>query len=340
MIKKILVPLDGSRLTETALPYAIWLAKRLNASLLVTLTSNVTMEETNKDNAKNKSKVAGRVQLASTDSYREVLSRLIADPTLTLSLLPHSLEIQVVYGEPVSEISKIALFEEVDLIVMTAYRSTGFEELLSGNLVTGVVQRSEIPVLLLPPNPLKKSDQDWQQLLANFSNLEIGGNKILLTLDGSWTGEAAIRVAVELAEQLGATLHLLRVLPEPASGTIAWLASPVVALAVREESFNQAVAYLAKLRTGLLEKGLKCEIEVRSGQVAEEILEYAAELQPSLLIMGTHARNRIGQLFLGSVAQEIMHRYSHPLVLVHFPHSPSAANSLTEQDISLTELKS
>jgi len=34
-ISKILVPLDGSHLAEEALPYAVRLAKRLNAKILL-----------------------------------------------------------------------------------------------------------------------------------------------------------------------------------------------------------------------------------------------------------------------------------------------------------------
>ncbi|HEX2909891.1 MAG TPA: universal stress protein [Chloroflexia bacterium] len=321
MIKKILVPLDGSRLAEKALPYAIWLAKRLDASLIVTVASTLTGEEMGKD--KNKNKENGKAKFETPEAYREVIRQTITDPASALSLVPHKLEIQVAYGEPVSEISEITFYEEVDLIVMANPRRKDFGYLFLGNLAAEVVRQAEVPVLLLNSNLAGEANQSLQKALSNHTDnftFEKGGNKILLTLDGGVVAESAIKVAVELARQLRATLHLLRVVPEPDPGAAALIASSSVALCEREKWFNRAVKYLERLQAELLEKDLKCEQEVRSGQTSRKILEYAQELQPTLVVMATHARSRIGQIFLGSVAHEVTRQYPGPLILVHPSH--------------------
>ena len=64
--------------------------------------------------------------------------------------------------------------------------------------------------------------------------------------------------------------------------------------------------------------GLRCEIVVRPGLPADQILAYARERIIDRIIMGTHSPGPIGKLLVGSVAEAVL-RTSHVPVLIVGP---------------------
>ncbi len=60
-------------------------------------------------------------------------------------------------------------------------------------------------------------------------------------------------------------------------------------------------------------------IEVVEGEAAPVILQKAEELNCDLMVMGTHGKGRIGQSFLGSVAEKVLHRVRKPVFIIPLP---------------------
>jgi nucleotide-binding universal stress UspA family protein len=52
------------------------------------------------------------------------------------------------------------------------------------------------------------------------------------------------------------------------------------------------------------------------GRPATAILEYAAEQQASLVVLGSHGHSAIGELLIGSTAREVTQRATVPVLLV------------------------
>jgi nucleotide-binding universal stress UspA family protein len=64
------------------------------------------------------------------------------------------------------------------------------------------------------------------------------------------------------------------------------------------------------------ELGLACEVVVRPGLPADEILNYTKERQIDRIVMGTHSPGRIGKLLVGSVAEAVLRRAEMPVCIV------------------------
>lgn len=62
--------------------------------------------------------------------------------------------------------------------------------------------------------------------------------------------------------------------------------------------------------------GLRCEIVVRPGLPADEILAYTRERQIDRIVMGTHSPGPIGKLLVGSVAEAVLRSASLPVYIV------------------------
>ncbi|MBI5493564.1 MAG: universal stress protein [Deltaproteobacteria bacterium] len=56
--------------------------------------------------------------------------------------------------------------------------------------------------------------------------------------------------------------------------------------------------------------------KVLVGDAADMILQAAADVQPDVLVLGTHERSAVARLLLGSVAEQVAHRAACPVLLV------------------------
>lgn len=62
--------------------------------------------------------------------------------------------------------------------------------------------------------------------------------------------------------------------------------------------------------------GLRCEVAVRPGLAADQILAYARERRIDRIVMGTHSPGPIGKLLVGSVAEAVLRTSTVPVYIV------------------------
>src|ERR1700739_4538482 len=62
--------------------------------------------------------------------------------------------------------------------------------------------------------------------------------------------------------------------------------------------------------------GLRCEIVVRPGLPADQILAYSHEREIDRIVMGTHSPGPIGKLLVGSVAEAVLRTATIPVCIV------------------------
>lgn len=109
--------------------------------------------------------------------------------------------------------------------------------------------------------------------------------------------------AKSIAQDSGATLHLLHVVPMvPAIG------EPAVSAAMHSREEDRAIEELKKIADKHL-KGLKCEIHTCFAALkglAKAINQVAVEVDADLIVLKTHGRHGFAHLVLGSVAEEVV----------------------------------
>jgi nucleotide-binding universal stress UspA family protein len=142
-------------------------------------------------------------------------------------------------------------------------------------------------------------------------------NRILVPTDFSATADAALAYAKDLATRLGASLHLVHVYTDP-YGAAAY--APEVYASVPPEVRQRA---LEEVRERLFER-LDASEELRfrgsrgvvRGLVAPQIVDYAANQDIDLIVMGTHGRRGVAHLLLGSVAEHVVRTAACPVLTV------------------------
>jgi nucleotide-binding universal stress UspA family protein len=140
--------------------------------------------------------------------------------------------------------------------------------------------------------------------------------RIVVGLDGSEIGEAALHQGAELAKRLDVPLHLIRIADV---SLVRWgiteAAEAYAALSdeMREE-LDEANAYLASVAAPLEADGLTVTTETRGGFAARELVE---SVSPSdLLVVSSHGRHGLERWFIGSVAEEVARRSPAPVLIV------------------------
>ena len=142
---------------------------------------------------------------------------------------------------------------------------------------------------------------------------------ILIPTDGSEAADAAVEHAIDHAVRYGATLHVVHVVDE--------LAVPPTAdggrvLAALEEQGRAAIERVAQ-RAGNADVDTT-ESAVLSGPPHQAILDYVAEHDVDLVVMGTHGRRGLDRLLLGSVTERVVRLADVPVLTVH-PESEADA---------------
>ena len=141
MFKRVLVPLDGSRVAEGILPFILQIAGPLNMELLLVYVvrpiAPQAVEETTQFTVYD---IEARLKEA-----REYLTGVAAD----LQRQGVRLSIDARRGEPVQEIVAAAHESRADIIAMTTHGRSGLSRLMFGSVAEAVLRQAEIPVLLL-----------------------------------------------------------------------------------------------------------------------------------------------------------------------------------------------
>lgn len=141
---------------------------------------------------------------------------------------------------------------------------------------------------------------------------------ILVPTDFSDTSDAALDFARAIAENFGASLHLLHVFEDPlATGAFGAEAYAPIPPATRDALIEDAAARLAHRLPPADELRYGGTTEIVGGVSAPTIVEYARKHGVDLIVMGTHGRTGMAHLLMGSVAERVVRCAECPVLTVH-----------------------
>jgi nucleotide-binding universal stress UspA family protein len=135
---------------------------------------------------------------------------------------------------------------------------------------------------------------------------------ILVATDFSDASNLALEYARVLAARFGAGLRVLHVVQTPIPlGSEMYV--PEV-MTVAERAVKEAQQQLAVTLAGL--DGADVIGQVLVGMAPRKIVEYAADHDVDLIVMGTHGRGAIAHLLMGSVAERVVRTAPCPVFTV------------------------
>ena len=145
-------------------------------------------------------------------------------------------------------------------------------------------------------------------------------------LKPGWSKPSTILFASEIPANEKAFAFALAQAKEFGSDLILFHAYDTLVVAASETSgiryYDYAAAarsekqHLEPLARRVREAGLTCEVVVRPGLPADEILAYTREREIDRIVMGTHSPGPIGKLLVGSVAEAVLRTANLPVYIV------------------------
>lgn len=205
-------------------------------------------------------------------------------------------------GIPAKEIIDYAEESEPDLIAMGTAGRGGVARAIVGSVTDKVVRTATAPVLTL------------NQVALNNDSGSV--DSILLPTDGSDSAEAAAACAVDLAEQVDATVHYFSVVDKQATSGLGSFVGESDSSSRADRFVEQADDRVDRLAT----TATKCDVEYVTataiGNPAEEIVAYANDHDIDLIAMGTHGRGGFERLLVGSVTDNVVRAASVPVLTV------------------------
>jgi len=155
--------------------------------------------------------------------------------------------------------------------------------------------------------------------------------KILLPLDGSRIGEAALPYIQELVSKLAPRVKVELTLIQVVSLLTHYVAAGEVMTPISytekemEQIQQQARDYLNTVGEGIKSKKINVNIRVGIGNAAEEIIKAADEMNVDLIAMSTHGRHGISRWAFGSVTDRVLRGGHKPVLVVRAPRETAQA---------------
>jgi nucleotide-binding universal stress UspA family protein len=339
MLKRILVPLDGSELAERALAVAARLARQNNGSLLLVQAVEMPIAYD--------AWIPATFAMALPEREREAKAYLTRQAELPmLSGIPTRTDLP--RGAAAQAILNAADEYSADLIVMTSHGRTGVRHWVFGSVAEHVARQSKIPVLVLRQSQFPFWVQGAE--LVNGvprvpDKLAISGLRVLVPLDGSPLAEAALEPAASCAVSLVRGVEQATGSAQGSVGCHLHLALVLLPFETLAENMPEALVltgaetYLQRVAKRLCSAhpGLEITWEVyAAGDVAEslvKLLQRDKTGEPfTMLAMATHGRTGVMRWIWGSITERVIHKTQLSLLVVRSsPDSISPSVASDEQ---------
>jgi len=295
-LKRIIVPLDGSRLSEESLPVAARLARATGAELLLLHVIEASHPEA----------VHGERHLAGASEARAYLEAVVAGLGEGLRARAHVHEEESrdpgrAIGDHVEEL-------ESDLVVLASHGKHRVGHFLSGSVAQRVLSTGRAPVLILPAG-----------VPAGF--LEPSSSPLLVVaVDGSGRHPPALDWLGAFARALGLEVELLLAVDTRGSlrGDSAAIARslPGATSLALEAAVVESQAWLEGLAASADLAGLKVGTGLLRGGADKALARHMKGRMGGLVAIGTHGHAGLGALWEGSMAASMLSRLEGPVILM------------------------
>ena len=327
MFQNIVLVLDGSALTERALPLASRIAQGCGGRLILL---RLLPLPTCQGEGKRPGPSAG-----SEDERARATARMDLERLLQRYRLPgREVTLQLGRGTDASALVAAAQALRADVLILCRAARTGLARWKREQDLPFIVRHASVPVLVLPEQ----------------ASLPAPGTpvRLLVPLDGSRLAETALAPAATLVAALAAPqpggVHLVRVISDPAQQRRAAAYLRVIANRLRRSSLVQAPSSISWSVVCHLDVAEALTWVAEQGEDAQCVRSWAAVRdipvpfeRCDLLALTTHGRRGLERWTLGSVTERLLHWGQRALLIVP-PPGPATEAVPTAGEITEAEL--
>jgi nucleotide-binding universal stress UspA family protein len=139
---------------------------------------------------------------------------------------------------------------------------------------------------------------------------------IVVGTDFSVCAARALSFAVSLGASQGAKVHIVHVLVEPVQAFDVAGALPYLDVSTQKEWEEATKKRLAAAVASAEKRGVAATSEFLWGRPSDAIIDSAKKAKASLVVLGTHGRNALEKLLIGSTAERVVRLCPVPVLTV------------------------
>ena len=292
MYSKVLVALDGSKLSEAILPHARTLAEKL--AVPVELLEVIDYDTLMPDNVDPKQDAMVAQRKTKILEYLNNLAATFHGQS--------RMDCAVEVGHPEEVIVDHAAAAPDTLVAMTTHGRSGIQRWVLGSVAEKVLHACRNPLLL------------FRSVAPTTPAQEAPLKSILVPLDGSELAETVLAHVEELCRKLDLELILVRVFNLPnLYYDETYTPDEHIWELIRDETRNYLDGKVKELKARGI---LKISAVVVEGFAEEQIIAVARERRASLIAICTHGRSGVRRFVMGSVADRIVRHSGDPVLVI------------------------
>lgn len=287
MYKKILVPLDGSKIARQVFPCVVEMSNAFGSeAILVGVCDSEESEE-------------GQVCRNYIHNEAEQLKNIMKNSAASVKTV-------ILGGKPAEEIIKYAEKSNIDIIIISSHGRSGIKPWSMGSTVHKVLHRVCIPLIIVRAKE-KPEESDETRLFS----------RILVPLDYSDRSAGIVPYMAALAKKLKVEIILFHVVELGKHvHTIGGLEYVRFNDQDIDKEKEEAQSYLNGIASNISGTKSTVKREIRVGDSAEEIIKLAAEKDCSLIAMSSHGYSGIQGWAYGSVTWKILNTVNKSIMFV------------------------
>ncbi len=289
----VLVPLDGSKAAEAALPYAEAIAAATGAGLHLFAVADRRWASA----LSPEHEIHGQLERLHRQQPQDYLAAMAA----ALGARGIAATYSVTDGDPAAQILAAAESGAAGMIVMATHGHGRVDRAIIGGVADKVMRTCARPLLLVQ---MAESDAGTRTVTLRH---------LMVPLDGSEAATAALAPAAELVAATGASITLVRVEPF-LSHWLTGFESPPDTTSAEETITQSGMEYLDSARA-LLPQNLQVDTLLLRGGVDANLTEYAEHQAVDLIVMTTHGHGGLRDRILGSTTDRLI-RSGAPVLLI------------------------
>ena len=190
---------------------------------------------------------------------------------------------RIISGKVSTAIAETAKRELSPMIIIGTNGASGFEKYVIGSQAARIVQDAPCPVLTM------RQGFDFHKKLE----------RIVVPLRVNSNSRQKVPPAASMAKIFGSEVHILGLLD------------------LKEEE-SALRTYISQSADYLEHEGVPYHFETRTySTYSDTVLKYADEIQADMVIINTEQDRVISQFFLGTNAQQIVHKSQIPVLCIH-----------------------
>lgn len=201
-----------------------------------------------------------------------------ADKLHNIKIIP-----EILQGKVASVIGNEARKYDSPIIIIGTNGASGFEKYWMGSTAVRIIQESPCPVLTIREG-------------FNFhKKLE----KIVVPIRVNLTSRQKVPIAAQMAKLFTSNIYVLGLIDTKQN----------------ESDLN---TYIKQTEAFMTKENIKFNYEIRNyNNYTDDVLAYASEINADLIVINTEQDRVLAQLFLGTNAQQIVHKSQIPILCIH-----------------------